>query len=105
MLTKQRPSLYPASRGPDDRTSATTPPQIALDGQTAVALRLSGSWTLEHADAIGDLLASAPREAAIIDATGVDRLDSLACCSCCASPGAANSISTDSPSTTRTAPW
>ena len=59
-------------------TSATTPPQIALDGQPPSRLRLSGSWTIEHALAIGDLLASAPREAAIIDATGVDRLDTAA---------------------------
>ncbi|HEY5781994.1 MAG TPA: MlaE family lipid ABC transporter permease subunit [Lysobacter sp.] len=59
-------------------TSATTPPQIALDGQPPSRLRLSGSWTLEHALAIGDLLAGAPREAVSIDATGVERLDTAA---------------------------
>lgn len=57
---------------------APTPPQIALDGQPPSRLRLTGSWTLEHALVIGDLLAEVPREAVDVDATAVDRLDTAA---------------------------
>ena len=49
-------------------------PQVAVDGDHR---RLSGSWTLDHAAAIAEALRSAPQESCPIDATGVDRLDSL----------------------------
>src|SRR5690606_2243045 len=49
-------------------------PRVAVDGDR---LRLSGSWTLDHASAIAEALRSAPQESCPIDATGVDRLDSL----------------------------
>ncbi|MDG6349108.1 MlaE family lipid ABC transporter permease subunit [Luteimonas sp. 8-5] len=49
-------------------------PRVAVDGDR---LRLSGSWTLDHAAAIAQALRSAPQESCPIDATGVDRLDSL----------------------------
>lgn len=51
-------------------------PQLVTEGSPA-RLQLAGQWTLEHADGISQALATAPREVAAVDATGVDRLDSL----------------------------
>jgi phospholipid/cholesterol/gamma-HCH transport system permease protein len=51
-------------------------PQITTDG-TPPRLRLSGQWTLEHAEQISEALAAAPRDATALDASTVDRLDSL----------------------------
>jgi phospholipid/cholesterol/gamma-HCH transport system permease protein len=53
-----------------------SPPQLATEGSPP-RLRLSGQWTLEHSDAISLALSSAPRDLDAIDATSVDRLDSL----------------------------
>src|SRR6202008_1218332 len=50
--------------------------QLVAEGSPP-RLRLSGQWTLEHSDAISHALTSAPREIESIDATTVDRLDSL----------------------------
>ncbi|MFC3551495.1 MlaE family lipid ABC transporter permease subunit [Lysobacter cavernae] len=52
-------------------------PQIATDGPAPSRLRLSGRWTLEYATQIGEALTAAPREVGTIDATTVERLDSV----------------------------
>ena len=52
----------------------STPPALALEGDS---LRLSGSWTLDHAGAITLALQDAPDGAARIDASGIERLDSM----------------------------
>jgi len=52
-------------------------PRIHTDDREPGRLRLSGQWTLEHARRIGKQLESAPAAVAAIDASGVDRLDSL----------------------------
>ncbi|WP_132998991.1 MlaE family ABC transporter permease [Luteimonas arsenica] len=52
----------------------TSPPTLDIDGET---LRLSGSWTLDHAGNVSSALASAPDGAAAVDATGIERLDTL----------------------------
>ena len=52
-------------------------PRIHTDDRESGRLRLSGQWTLEHARRIGKQLESAPGGATAIDASGVDRLDSL----------------------------
>ncbi|WP_425480685.1 ABC transporter permease [Lysobacter silvisoli] len=69
-------SLYPAPRGPMTEPS-THAPQIAADAQTPSRLRLSGRWTLDHAHAISAALHGAPAGEVSVDATGVERLDSL----------------------------
>jgi phospholipid/cholesterol/gamma-HCH transport system permease protein len=51
-------------------------PQLVTEGHPA-RLQLTGQWTLEYADGISQALSSAPREVATVDATAVDRLDSL----------------------------
>jgi phospholipid/cholesterol/gamma-HCH transport system permease protein len=53
------------------------PPQIDADGQAPSRLRLSGSWTLDFAGDIGAALKAAPGGIDAIDATGVERLDSV----------------------------
>ena len=53
---------------------SASPPRLASEDG---CLRLSGSWTLEHAGAISTALREAPDGAARIDATGIDRLDSM----------------------------
>lgn len=53
------------------------PPLIAADGHTPSRLRLSGSWTLDYATQIGEALLAAPDSIAAVDATGVDRMDSV----------------------------
>jgi len=69
-------SLYPARRGPMTAPPAPSP-RIHTDDCESGRLRLSGQWTLEHARRIGKQLESAPAGATAIDASGVDRLDSL----------------------------
>ncbi|GAB3379087.1 ABC transporter permease [Lysobacter fragariae] len=51
-------------------------PDLTAEG-SPTRLRLSGQWTLEHAGGISEALGRAPREFDGIDATGVQRLDSL----------------------------
>ncbi|RPE79581.1 ABC transporter permease [Vulcaniibacterium tengchongense] len=52
-------------------------PQIASDGSGPAQLRLSGRWTLEFAERIGAALARAPDDVASIDASAIERLDSV----------------------------
>lgn len=56
---------------------AQHPPALQIDESDPSRLRLSGRWTLHYAPTISARLAEAPREATRIDATGVERLDSL----------------------------
>lgn len=56
--------------------ASNTRPGIIAAGE-GDRLQLQGSWTLAHATAIADALRSAPPGVGGIDATGVDRLDSL----------------------------
>jgi phospholipid/cholesterol/gamma-HCH transport system permease protein len=51
-------------------------PQLVTEGSPP-HLRLSGQWTLSHAEQISQALATAPRDIAAIDASGIERLDSL----------------------------
>ena len=53
---------------------ATSPPELSIDGAT---LRLSGSWTLDHAGAVSAALADAPDGAARVDARDIGRLDTM----------------------------
>jgi hypothetical protein len=58
-----------------------TAPRIDIDQEGpaggAPRLRLSGRWTLRFATDVGTALAAAPAQAdAVVDATGVERLDS-----------------------------
>ncbi|MDI9238754.1 MlaE family lipid ABC transporter permease subunit [Lysobacter sp. LF1] len=53
------------------------PPQIATDGQAPSRLRLSGRWTLDHAGQIADALLDTPESIESVDATGIERLDSV----------------------------
>ena len=55
----------------------TQAPELTAEGSEPSRLRLSGCWTLEHALAIGDALKHAPPQVAEVDATGVERLDSV----------------------------
>ena len=52
-------------------------PSAEPDPQDASTLRLHGRWTLEHALAIGQALRGAPDSVGRIDASAVDRLDSV----------------------------
>jgi len=52
-------------------------PRIAEGGNDAGTFRLQGSWTLAEAAAIAVALRDAPAEVRCLDATGVERLDSL----------------------------
>lgn len=56
---------------------APTPPSYEVDPQNDGQLQLRGRWTLRYARELGDALRDAPAEISSIDATGVDRLDSL----------------------------
>ena len=60
-------------------SSASTPqpPQIEIDDAQPSRLRLSGHWTLEHATQIGERLSEMPPAAKQVDATAVERLDSM----------------------------
>lgn len=53
------------------------PPSAEPDAKDGSCLRLGGRWTLRHAGAIGDTLRAAPAGVATIDASGVERLDTL----------------------------
>lgn len=55
----------------------TQPPKADLDPGDASRLRLSGRWTLRHATDIGEVLRAAPEGVTHVDASGVDRLDTL----------------------------
>jgi phospholipid/cholesterol/gamma-HCH transport system permease protein len=58
-------------------TAPTVPrPQLVAEGSPA-RLRLIGQWTLEFSEDISRALAAVPRNIAAIDASTVDRLDSL----------------------------
>lgn len=56
---------------------ASQSPKAELDPQDPTRLRLSGRWTLRHAGQIGEALRAAPEGVACVDATGVERLDTL----------------------------
>src|SRR5687768_11301737 len=66
----------PVSSPPAMTAPTATRPQLVTEG-TPPRARLSGQWTLEHADGISQALTSAPRDLESIDACGVERLDSL----------------------------
>lgn len=53
------------------------PPKADLDPGDASRLRLSGRWTLRYATDIGEVLRAAPEGVSSVDASGVDRLDTL----------------------------
>ncbi|SDY62046.1 phospholipid/cholesterol/gamma-HCH transport system permease protein [Lysobacter sp. yr284] len=55
----------------------TQAPELTAEGSEPSRLRLSGCWTLEHALAVGAALKHAPHEVDEVDATGVERLDSV----------------------------
>src|SRR5690606_28846189 len=57
--------------------SETTPPSYDADDRERGWLRLAGQWTLEQADSVSDRLASMPEGTQALDASGVERLDSL----------------------------
>ncbi len=52
-------------------------PSATVDGKDGTRLRLSGRWTLNHAGMIGEQLREAPKDVTTVDASGVDRLDTL----------------------------
>jgi len=52
-------------------------PTLDVDHQAGDRLQLRGRWTLEYANAIGHALRDAPKGMKRIDATAVDRLDSV----------------------------
>lgn len=56
---------------------AAQPPRIGIDDAQPSRLRLSGRWTLEYATQIGERLSETPRTTTLIDATAVERLDSV----------------------------
>ncbi len=57
--------------------AASIAPSIAVDERDGTRLRLAGRWTLEHATAIGEALRTAPTDVHGVDASTVDRLDSI----------------------------
>ena len=73
-LLSARRCLYPR---PDMTVPASLPPTAEPDPQDAALLRLGGRWTLDHAREIGKALREAPESIGAIDASGVDRLDSV----------------------------
>src|SRR6476646_404358 len=74
--------LYPRQQTfPDHLMGARdTAPSLTIDQGTAAGnrtrLQLKGRWTLRYAADVGKALAGAPEQAATVDVTGVDRLDS-----------------------------
>jgi phospholipid/cholesterol/gamma-HCH transport system permease protein len=56
---------------------AAQPPQFEIDDAQPSSLRLSGHWTLEHAALISELLSDTPSTVTVVDATAVERLDSM----------------------------
>ncbi len=57
--------------------SDTTPPSYVADDSDPGRLVLAGQWTLEHAADVDSTLAAMPADIRLLDATGVQRLDSL----------------------------
>ena len=57
--------------------TASAAPSIRLGDDASGRLLLGGRWTLEHANAISELLRTAPDGVRTVDADGVERLDSL----------------------------
>jgi len=57
--------------------AASAVPSIAVDDQDGGRLRLSGAWTLKHANTIAETLRAAPKQVSTVDATAVDRLDTV----------------------------
>ena len=55
----------------------STLPGIVVDTGDGTRMRLLGRWTLEHATAIASALRDAPTAVQAVDATAVDRLDSI----------------------------
>jgi phospholipid/cholesterol/gamma-HCH transport system permease protein len=55
----------------------STTPKAELDPGDATRLRLSGRWTLRHANQIGEALRAAPDGVTGVDASEVERLDTL----------------------------
>ena len=53
------------------------PPSAEADPQQPGLWRLRGRWTLSNAGAMGEVLRAAPERVAVVDARGVDRLDTL----------------------------
>ena len=58
-------------------TPPATPPSASADPADPARLLLQGRWTLRHTDLIGQALSQAPDQIRSIDATGVERLDTL----------------------------
>ena len=58
------------------RDDNSRPPELATDEHDTAQLRLSGSWTLAHAGAMGERLRQVPDGTVHVDARGIDRLDS-----------------------------
>ncbi|WP_407354051.1 MlaE family lipid ABC transporter permease subunit [Luteimonas sp. R10] len=58
-------------------TPSTAAPHIETDPGDASRLRLGGRWTLRFAGEIGACLRDAPESVREIDATGVERIDSI----------------------------
>ena len=56
---------------------AAQPPKVDIDDAQPSHLRLSGRWTLEYATQIGERLSATPRPRTVVDATAVERLDSV----------------------------
>lgn len=56
---------------------AQQPPRAQADPAQGSRLRLSGRWTLRYANEIGEQLRAAPEDIDTVDATDVDRLDTL----------------------------
>src|SRR5690606_9874092 len=52
-------------------------PRAEVDPQDASRLRLQGRWTLYRAEGVGAALRGAPDTISVVDARGVERLDSL----------------------------
>ncbi|MDO5505289.1 MAG: ABC transporter permease [Pseudoxanthomonas suwonensis] len=57
--------------------SAKQPPRAMLDQDDPASVRLGGRWTLVHAQAISEALGGLPEGIRQVDATGIDRIDSL----------------------------
>ncbi|MEO6170811.1 MAG: ABC transporter permease [Lysobacter sp.] len=57
--------------------SESTPPSYDADDRDDGRLRLFGQWTLEQAEDVATRLGSMPEGTRALDATGVERLDSL----------------------------
>lgn len=52
-------------------------PGIEIDPNDATSVRLSGEWTLHHAEAVGAALRGIPEQVRRLDASAISRLDSL----------------------------